>query len=688
MSLTPFEQATVDPIAALVRETRLERNAEPVLLEKLQIDVTLDGGLVLVETKRTYRNDGEKPIEALLTVPVPVHAAFFGLTAKIGDRRLEAQAQASEEARTTFEEAIDSGKSAVLHEELLRGIHMISAANVMPGTVMEVTTRWAESLRCEGNHGRLRIPLTVGDVYGTSGLADSDELISGGPAPTAFLSIRHDAESVRLSDGQLQACPDESLSATVPSNAPVDIEVVGWRPGVVNGQAYDGREVSLRIEPCEEDAKDLNVAVLVDHSGSMASQCSGPMSREGVSKHHAVRRGLRVLAQELCEADRLSLWEFDHDCNPVGRGRLVRPEQFGKLVTRLARPSGGTEIGCALDLVLARSRAADILLITDGLSYALDVQRYALEGRRIFVVLVGEDSLEARVGHLAAVTGGDTHFTIGSDIERTLRAALQGLRSGHAMRPDKDAGGMPNHVSTMRGNAKIEAVWADRSGQTEREPISAAAAAFATSLALASASEEIAKRLAIGEGLVTHLTSLVLVDQAGERCEELPVTRKIGLPTPRSAAALRTSNVGSQSLYQSPGMVYSLAPDSEPIASQMPTDSVEDSWDPSALPPQAQLGELQFVSEQIDWSEQATALIEANLHELPSALADEILELAMSGLFKVGAKELGIDPIRLVVAILAARAIDRPRNAKRVLRRVLRGVDLTAFMEFESSLGL
>ena len=153
----------VDPIEAFVQRHAGSRS-KSTLLVRLDIDVTVDGALALVETKRTYCNESKSPVEALLTFPVPVHATFFGLTAKIGDRVLEAQAHAKKEARYEYEEAIEKGKAAVLHEEILRGVHMISLANLMPGASVEVTTCWAESLRCHGSTGRLRIPMTVGDV--------------------------------------------------------------------------------------------------------------------------------------------------------------------------------------------------------------------------------------------------------------------------------------------------------------------------------------------------------------------------------------------------------------------------------------------------------------------------------------------------------------------------------------------
>ena len=62
--------------------------------------------------------------------------------------------------------------------------------------------------------------------------------------------------------------------------------------------------------------------------------------------------------------------------------------------------------------------------------------------------------------------------------------------------------------------------------------------AYAANLALPSLSEATARKLAVGESLVTHLTSLVLVDEEGPLQEGLPVTRKVNLPTPRTASGM------------------------------------------------------------------------------------------------------------------------------------------------------
>ena len=199
---------------------------------------------------------------------------------------------------------------------------------------------------------------------------------------------------------------------------------------MLKSKAWDGRDVSLHIEAAEAGEEPVHAAVLVDHSGSMSSRCEGDSGRY-VSKHEAVRNGLRTLTEKLPGDGPHSVsgnstilairWAGAFAASP---GEFAQADRTSLRRLVEARRSAG-----AIDRVFTETDPCDVLLITDGKSYALDVHRLAQEGRRIFVVLVGEDSLEANVGHLAALTGGDIHFSFGADVDTALHAALQGMRT-------------------------------------------------------------------------------------------------------------------------------------------------------------------------------------------------------------------------------------------------------------------
>lgn len=680
MNMRKAEEGLIDPIAALVA-SREEGKGQPVPLTAVGVSVTIQGGLALVETKRTFRNQEERPIEALLTIPVPVQATFFGLTARIGERVLRGVAQGRSQARETYEEAVEEGKSAVLHEEILRGIHSLSVANLAAGATVEVSTRWTEVLRCAGSSGRLRIPMTVGEVYGSSGLSETDDLVHGGAPTKVPVCVRHNAGGVSLAGVAAQSESEGLLAAEVPSNVPIDLQVDTWKPGLLKGRSRDGKTVELRIEPTGEGDADLNVAVLVDHSGSMYTPCSVTRAQGAdVSSHESVRQALSGLARKLRPEDRVALWEFDNVCDPVGAGQPVAPAELPALAAALQPPRGGTEIGRALEQVIQSTETPDLLLITDGLSYDIDVQRIAMSGRRVFVLLVGEDSLEAMVGHLAALTGGDVHCTFSADVAAALDACLHGLRT-RCQNPQATGADAPESIRATRCNANIEARWLDPAESAEADEaggeFAEAVAGFAAGLALCALDTDAATRLAVQEGLVTHLTSLVLVDRDGESVDGLPVTRKVPLPTPPPAVALAS---------------YCLAPPpatergalrSRPMPSTMHyrADAFDRAPKMVAPPPDAEGWEFgsRDYARSIDWNVLANALVEGQLDSLATPVAAFVRGMAELEEVQRAAADLGMDPIRLVIAWLASAAAKESRHAKRVARRLLKSVDRKRF---------
>ena len=256
----------VDPLHAFIAGGFVAGTQHPIPLVATRFDVDVGHGLAIVCASRTFRNTEAASIEATITFPVPVHAVLFALAARIDGRLLKARAQRRSKARAVYEEAIERGKTAVLHEEVLRGVHMLSVAHIPPGAEIEVSATWAMTLTNVNGSGCLRIPLTVGDIYGRSGLPDSDDLRSGGPAQAAALTVRCRDGQVRLRGGQL-----DDGSATVPLDAPIDLEVGGWTPADLRGRAADGREVCFasrrRAGRCRARCRAADRSLRIDGRG-------------------------------------------------------------------------------------------------------------------------------------------------------------------------------------------------------------------------------------------------------------------------------------------------------------------------------------------------------------------------------------------------------------------------------------
>jgi len=664
------EPAQTDPLSVFLHNVVEGRGRFPVPLISTRIDVTVDAGLAVVRTTRLFRNDEIASIEATLTFPMPSRAVLFDLEARVGKRTLHAIAARRDQSREAYEDAIERGKTAVLHEELLPGIHMLSVAHLPPGEEIEVTASWTSSLTLIEGAGHLRIPLTAGDVYGQSGLPDSDEMIHRGSAAPVELQVRCTSGSVEvlgetLSDGH----------AKVRANAPIDLVARNWSSRSIVGRTADGREVALQIEPVPPGEAPLSVAILVDRSSSMAEAAS---AQNTLTKHQAVVAGLQRLAGSLSEQDHVDLFEFcdvpDRVLPPRGPltaaiGLFRESSATAALkssIGALKRPSGGTEIGSALAFTLKKSSMRDILLITDGKSHALDVQDLARAGKRVSVILVGEDSLEADVGRLATLSGGDIVVAAGSDIRSAIESCVSALRSPF----ERSAVVTPHleNVSQLQGNAKLTARWSVASGLPDVPETARAVAAFATNLVLPFLDEEVATALAAREGLVTHLTSLILIDEEGQSQDSLPATRKIPLPSPMIAGRLCQPNrmystvmCDSLEMLSEPGVLRSPSFSRRASLAQRSPRKPADIW-PSRL---------DEVAAAIDWDVEPQALAVGDLSSLAPALVELIESLAAMPDVCELAGQLQLDPVVLVMALLGHHRASESRSAARLAKTVL-----------------
>ena len=244
----------------------------------------------------------------------------------------------------------------------------------------------------------------------------------------------------------------------------------------------------------------------------------------------------------------------------------------------------------------------------------------------------------------------------------------------------------------------MSATWSGKpaSGASGRDTLSEPVAAYAANLALTSLSEATARKLAVGEGLVTHLTSLVLVDEEGPVQEGLPTTRKVNLPTPRTAGDMKYA-------LASPGVHYDMDPPnallsltlSPPSPPPPLTEATYDLAPPSPDMPESEKEEkrvlqaenMYLITSWINWKKEGRALGACKLSGLEPAVAASIRALADHKDILETAAKWGIESIRLAIALVAAWAMEHnadrsqstERDADRVRRRLLRGVNSDAF---------
>ena len=490
-------------------------DGKPMPLSSTAIDVSIQSGLAIVVTTRIFANVEDVPIEAVLTMPVGFNAVVTGLSAKIDGRSLRAVAKGKTAARTSYEGAIDQGKMAILHEEVLRGIHVLSVGQLAPRKEVSVELRTVMPLAAAENGLLLRLPMTTGQLYGVSPLQPADDLITSASVQhVASLRVHSDSGVPHLIGfGSLA----DGHAIDVLMNKSVEIEIAGGAMGTLLGVSASGRQVrlDLRREPSGENS--LKLAILIDRSGSTGSS----VGTDGQTVLSAIQGGLVKSLKNVTDEDLIAIWQFDDSCQRLGTGRGA---EILQILKRLQQPGGGTRLGEAINAV-ARTGAQDILVLTDGQTW--DQLSPQVEGNnvRVSAVLVGRASLDANIGHFCAATGGNLFYTPDADVEKSVSVALSQMRSFCTERQLETEGSDLVRVVQTLGGVTVSAQWSDAMAMGAADDIGR----YAAALCLGQLDDAAAERLAVMEGLCSNVTSLVLIDEAGALSEGISETRKIPL---------------------------------------------------------------------------------------------------------------------------------------------------------------
>ena len=519
--------------------------AIPMPLTQTRLDIQIVAGLAIVKRSCLFRNTEDAPIEAVMTFPVGFDAVVTGLSATINGRRLIATAKEKDAAREVYEAALDDGKLSVLHEEALRGVHVLSVGALPAGAEVEVVLEQTLALTDVGGTPFLRLPMTAGHIYGTSPLLPSDDLVTAASVQhLARLRVSLDQGQAILHDGSILA-PNEDLEIVL--DRAVELRCQGASFGTLVGQSADGRLVELNLAKQAGSDAALDLHVIIDRSGSTSG-----LVREGdVSISEAMRKGLIQEFAKLGSQDKINLWQFDDQCQHLG---AASGPGAVALAQQLEGPSGGTELGGAIEAALQKG-AKDILVLTDGQTWAHMVEDLKGKALRISAILVGPNSLDANIGHLCALTGGQLFYCPGRDVASSLQSAFAGLRVLGEPITGQTSETSPQSLTCRRGGVTIRAAWMQEPDSIENPEMAQSVGRYAAALALPLLGDVAAEAWARAHSLCTHISSLVLVDDAAEvsqgfsQMRKVPMMEAVSFARPRSMCEALGSPRGLDASY-------------------------------------------------------------------------------------------------------------------------------------------
>ncbi len=137
--------------------------------------VNISGVIADVKVTQVYKNEGNKPLEAIYVFPASTRAAVYGMKMTIGERIITAKIREREQARREYDQAKQAGKSASLLEQHRPNVFQMNVANILPSDVIKVELKYTELLVPTSTVYELVYPTVVGPRY-VGQQADETEL--------------------------------------------------------------------------------------------------------------------------------------------------------------------------------------------------------------------------------------------------------------------------------------------------------------------------------------------------------------------------------------------------------------------------------------------------------------------------------------------------------------------------------
>lgn len=357
-------------------------------LTSTEVDAKIDGVIADVTVRQTYKNDGDVPIEAIYVFPASTRAAVYGMKMTIGDRTIVAEIQEKTQARQTYEEAKEQGKSASLLEMDKPNLFKMNVANIMPGDVIQTELRYTELMIPEEGVYEFVYPTTVGPRY-VSESDDSSSAATNSSIPYVFDKAFDFSMDVDLRTGvplQTVECSSHQIEKPVKTETGMKIKLSEAEENPANRDFIlkytlrgDKIETGLLLSENGEEnffllmlqpPKRVQASMIPPREYIFVMDVSGSM---GGAPLETSKKMMRNLLEKLRPTDKFNVLFFAGGSDLLfGESVEATTTNIDEAFSRIDSRSGGggTELLKALERVFAVPKAPGlsrtIAVLTDG----------------------------------------------------------------------------------------------------------------------------------------------------------------------------------------------------------------------------------------------------------------------------------------------------------------------------------
>ena len=428
-------------------------------LKATDVDVKISGVIADVRVTQTYRNEGQRAIEAKYVFPGATRAAVNGLNVRLAGRLITAQIREKQQARIDYESAKSEGKTAALLEQHVPNVFQMNVANILPGDDVKVELRYTELLVPQSGNYQFVFPTVVGPRYNSPTSAQAGArwvaqpvLRAGVAADTAFhlkvaldmpmglQEVRSATHPIEVTRRDADRHAEVALGATpTPANDRdfvLDYRLAGERiqSGLMlykgQGQGVNGAGAENFFLAMIEPPKAVAASAVVPRDYIFVVDISGSMHGFPLDTAKTV---LERLIGGLRPSDTFNVMLFS------GSAQMLSPQSVpasrANIDQALAtlqnyKGGGGTELIPALKRVYAQPKTAGVsrtvVVVTDGYvtveREAFDLVRKNLSKANLFAFGIGSAVNRQLIEGLARAGMGEP-FVITDPLQAPEQAA-------------------------------------------------------------------------------------------------------------------------------------------------------------------------------------------------------------------------------------------------------------------------
>lgn len=358
-------------------------------LKATRVDVRIAGVIADVTVTQTYRNEGQRPLEAVYVFPGSTRAAVHAMNVRVGDRLVTARIREKQQARIEYDAARREGRTAALLEQHRPNIFQMNVAHILPGDDVRVELRYTELLVPRDARYQFVFPTVVGPRYNSPNSESAREawvrtpFLRAGEAPGSQFELHvqmasplpvrelHSPSHPLVIEGEGSQAPRIAL---VPGGTPHDRDFIltyrlagdALASGVTLFEGDDENFFLAMVQPPVH----VPVQAISPREYLFVVDVSGSMHGFPLDTAKAL---LRDLIGNLRPSDRFNVMLFS------GSSRMLAPEPVPAtwpniehaLRTLDATAAGGsTELVPALRRIVALPKPADlsrtVVVVTDG----------------------------------------------------------------------------------------------------------------------------------------------------------------------------------------------------------------------------------------------------------------------------------------------------------------------------------